>query len=211
MGMKKAPSLIFIHEDNFLEESYDDNLKSHILEVKHLIHQLMNNITKFEIDSSDKDKKTRLSFIVENARKIGLNVNEIAKIMFEINQSSQDEEIKVLMSLVQTCYLDISDRTDMFVSLEDEVMAQGKDFQMQLLKEFLNTAELIEIVLAALQANVVGKLTEQSQKAKQLLKTIQANGVEIVPYREQREISLRVHRFLDEVDKGVRNVGKITP
>ncbi len=61
----------------------------------------------------------------------------------------------------------------------------------------------LEQLLENLQRVSLNKLSAQSQRAKQLLDTIQASGVEVVPYTKKREISLRVHHFLDETDKGI--------
>ena len=46
-------------------------------------------------------------------------------------------------------------------------------------------------------------LAERSDKAQQLLKSIQTSGIEIVAYKNNAEIALGIYRFLDEIDKGI--------
>jgi len=64
-------------------------------------------------------------------------------------------------------------------------------------------AERIAQLLEQFQRNFVEEQTEQSQRANILLQIMQTSGIEIVPYKQKKEISLRVHHFLDEIDKGI--------
>src|SRR5205814_4699635 len=41
------------------------------------------------------------------------------------------------------------------------------------------------------------------ERTKHLFQTIRTSDLELVPYKERKEISLRVHHFLDEIDKGI--------
>src|SRR5439155_25001418 len=71
------------------------------------------------------------------------------------------------------------------------------------LTNIITKEEQIELLFEQFQRDFVEKQTEQSQRVKQLLKILLESGVEIVPYKEKKEISLRVHHFLDEIDKGI--------
>ena len=62
---------------------------------------------------------------------------------------------------------------------------------------------LIETLLEQLQKMFMEKQIQQTQRANELLKMLQESGVEIVPYKEIKDISLKVHHFLDEIDKGI--------
>ena len=60
----------------------------------------------------------------------------------------------------------------------------------------------IEDVFRQLETDFL-EFAERLERTTQLLQTVQTSGVELVPYKKKTEISLRVHHFLDELDRGV--------
>ncbi len=64
-------------------------------------------------------------------------------------------------------------------------------------------ASVTAILFEQFQKDYIEGLAGQLQRAMKLLRTIQESGIEIVPYSDKKEISLRVHHFLDEIDRGI--------
>ena len=74
--------------------------------------------------------------------------------------------------------------------------------KMSLLKArraFINSERLIRQINEIVYSEIIKKMLV----AQHLLATIQTYGIEIVPYKTRADISISVHHFLDEVDKGV--------
>ncbi len=209
--MKKSSSLIFLHEEILQVRFYHNYLRTYLASVEQILLPVKEYIQIFEAIEKDENYYSMIMTLDSKGKEIAAMISGLMKYLadkFLTNQvDNPDEDFFKLLSTISKCKdIFMKDFVKMLLHgfhNRDDVddKKENELFQPKLLinREVVSAEHSLE----QLEGDFTAKLSEQLERAKQLLKTIQASGIEIVPYKEKRDISLRVHHFLDEIDKGI--------
>lgn len=222
-SLKTYPSLIFIENNDFLEITQYP-MENGLTPIEQMIIECLNYINKNielikNIISLDKYK---------NAEQLIKEMNFIGDLSIYINNNrikieySSEHKSELRSGLVssETRVEDISER-DIFLhlqplleeigkirkkirkSLNEENQEKIQTYLVRKEKQLEPLSEQFVRELNQLQRNLIELRNNQLQQFNQLIKILQESDVEIVFYKTRQDISLRVHYFLDEIDKGI--------
>ncbi len=190
MEMKSATSLIFVHEENFQGVFYDSSYEKRIPETQQLIRELLMYL---------KSAGLEYNYMIEKLQIISSLLQEYLNIMRQTTRSEKGEYMINNLNTFRLNLLEFARRINKYQNVEDDIKYQNLDDTLHYLKY---TVPEIEDVFRQLETDFL-EFAERLERATQLLQTMQTSGVELVPYKKKTEISLRVHHFLDELDRGV--------
>lgn len=203
--MKKFSSLIFIEEESFQDNiihSHEDEMINKCLQFININLELFKNISSNNdfgnfVRIRSKMLSNDLSIdILDDRIKLNYKMNK-GEGMSMARRSEIDPLTENLFHRAKHILLEIE-----VVRTEIKQMATSFN-EIAFISLLTSKIKKIEPLFEQIQRDFVEKQTEQTQRVKQLLKFLQESKVEIIPYRNRKEISLRVHYFLDGIDKGV--------
>src|SRR5260370_15491494 len=187
MEIKKCFSLIFIYEDNLHEKFYQEELESKVSKMRYKLNILNENIRNIEIS---KDDKNRLSIFNKMSKDMYSILDNFAHIQFLMLQNQIDYKeysglSDILLKYQNAFLIDIEKLLSYIENSIDSKDALHKKIEIkqlrpeQFIRDIASDIPSVEHYLDQLQRYITKKLSKQSQRAKQLLKTILASGVEI--------------------------------
>lgn len=204
LKMKEHPALIFIEEDCFRENTFLTHEDEMLDRCLHFFNRNLELIKEFLSNKEvtlDNNFVDHLMIDISN-HSISLNFERVHEAGSEVGGSLvtlRDKDTVAFDLFLQAQHLLQEIKTAR--SDIDSIIAIK--FHKKSFKQLKTKKEKIESLLGRFHSDFVKKQTEQLQQVKQLLKILVESGVEIVPYKERKAISLRVHHFLDEIDKGI--------
>lgn len=198
MEMKQTATLIFVYEDNLLgkfssleeklsEWRYDTNLASSLFEHYYKKFEEEGALKVLEEIRAQTDKA---ELLVETVQREGLKAE-----LFIREVKLPRDIASLLLGLLEAVK---TGRDQLLRSTHKE--PERVD---QLLRSTHKELERSELLVETIHRIVTEQVYEEVQKAKQLLKDIQVSGVEVVPYKKNAEITVRIQQFLDETENGV--------
>jgi len=193
---KKVPTLIFLTKDDILESNYDIDIFQDISETQQLLVKLIHNLDLNKSNSNNRAyfisslKSSRVEDTIENS--FGVLLSKI-KTIFPMKSGELYKINRLLIDIFSHNMFTIYKNPEriLFTTVD-----KTED-------EIIETLTKLIILLERLNNFCKDNLSEVIQRSKHLIKALQANDIEILPFTWLKETTLAAHHFLDETDKGI--------
>lgn len=222
--MKKAPSLILIDEECLQQAPLSSELDEILQECSVYLQEYI-NFNKQLLNSSI---PSNLQKVVDfrNMNSYHIKLERTGSITYSYKKSSKSNgftigahhykyrpSYKGVLRIIQTIFDEMqnvrkweirrflpkeADNSDV-VNYDLGLVDYDKELRTLLQRHL----DYIEPLFEQFQRDFEDKRTEQSLQVKRLLEILQDSGVEIIPCKTRKAMSICVHHYLDEIDKGV--------